>query len=195
MNRATWTFFLAAAFAACSQASPLLTLLPAGGTVSGPPGAVVGWGFALTDTAPSQWVLLTGSQFTGSPLFGTYVDYLSSVNAPLYVVGPSPESSMLNVAWNGSTLAGLGEFDINSTASFVNIPGNIVVHYSVFSQDPLDPNFDPDTSTVVPDATFSSPAQVDIAPEPGSAWMILALLPLVWLLRRHGIARPSRRPC
>ena len=192
MNRATLTFFLAAVFAMCSQAAPMLTLLPASGNISGSPGAVVGWGFTLTDSTPSEWVLLTGSQFTGSPVFGTYVDYLSSNNAPTYVVGPSPENSIIQVAWNRSTMAGLGEFEINSTASaFVSIPGNILVRYSVFSQDPLGPNFDPDTATVVADATVSVPAQVDIAPEPGSGWIIAVLLPLAWLLRRRTIARRS----
>ena len=192
MNRATLTFFLAAAFAVCSQAAPVLTLLPASGSVSGSPGAAVGWGFTLTDSTPSEWVLLTGSQFTGSPIFGTYVDYLSSNNAPLYVVGPSPENSTLQVAWNRSTMAGLGEFEINSTASAaVIVPGDLLVHYSLFSQDPLGPNFDPGTATVVADATVSVPAQVNITPEPGSAWIISALLPLAWLLRRRAIARRS----
>ncbi|MBV8730606.1 MAG: hypothetical protein JO336_12440 [Acidobacteriia bacterium] len=189
MNRAALTFFLAAIFAWCSQAAPVLTTLPASGTVSGSPGGVVGWGFTLSDNTPSEWVLLTGSQFTGSPIFGTYIDYLSSNSAPAYVVGPSPESSTIQVPWNHSTMAGLGEFDINSTAAgALTVAGNILVHYSVFSQDPLGPNFNPDTATLVADATVSVPAQVNIAPEPDSAWIISALLPLAWLWRRRALA-------
>ena len=191
MNRATLRFFLAAASAVCSQAAPVLNLLPATGSVSGSPGAAVGWGFTLTDSTPSEWVILTGSQFTGSPIFGAYVDYLSSNSAPTYVVGPAPENSTIQAAWNRSTMAGLGEFDINSTAGLVSVPGNIVVHYSVFSADPLSPNFNPDTATVLADAAVSVPAQVNITPEPGSAWIISALLPLAWWWRRRAIARRS----
>ncbi|MBV8728867.1 MAG: hypothetical protein JO336_03570 [Acidobacteriia bacterium] len=173
---------LLAALAVFAQADtvPALTLIPPSGDVSSVPGSVVGWGFNVTYTAPADWVVLTGSEFTGSTVYGNYVDYLSSpTNAPFYVVGPSPESSTLTGLWNPSStpLSGLGEFDINPTAlPGVSIPGDIVVHYSVFSGDPNDPNFNPFTETVVPDATISAPVDVVVTPEPAALFPVAVML-------------------
>ena len=176
MKRITLAILIAAAAAAGAQAAtiPTLTLLPVSGNVAGLPGTVVGWGFTLTFNDPSDWVILTGSAFTGSPVYGTYVDYLSLATAPLYVAGPAPESSIVQQTWDFSSKLGIGEFDINATAvPGAVIAGNLIVHYSVFSQDPNDPNFNPDTSTVVADATLSAAAQVDVAPEPSSLLLML----------------------
>ena len=194
MKRITLAILIAAAIAACAQAAilPTLTLLPANGAVAGLPGTVVGWGFTLTFTDPSDWVILTGSEFTGSPVYGTYVDYLSLGSAPLYIAGPAPESSTVQQTWDSSLLLGVGEFDINPTALIdAVIKGNIVVHYSVFSMDPNDPNFNPDTSTVVADATLSAPAQVTVTPEPSSLFLMLggALLSFALARWRHRMAR------
>lgn len=193
MKRLTLAFVVAAFFATCAQTAPVptITLLPS--SAAGNPGSVVGWGFVLTYTAPSNWVVLTGSQFTGSPTYGSYVDYLSLSNSPLYVAGPAPENSTVQESWNASSNPplGLGEFDINSTATVgVHITGDLVVHYSVFSQDPNDPNFDPDTATVVPDASLSLPTQVNVSPEPASIWMMsIAVPPLLWGVWRRRNAR------
>jgi hypothetical protein len=177
MKRITLAILITAVVAACAQAAaiPTLTLVPANGQVAGLPGTVVGWGFTLTYTDPSDWVILTGSEFTGSPVYGTYVDYLSLGSAPLYVAGPAPESSTVQQAWVSSSMLGVGEFDINSTALIdAVIKGNIVVHYSVFSMDPNDPAFNPDTSTVVADATLSEAAQITVTPEPSSLSLMLS---------------------
>ena len=196
MKRVTLAILIAAAIAAGAQAAilPTLALLPGSGNVAGLPGTVVGWGFTLTFNDPSDWVILTGSEFTGSPVYGTYVDYLSLGTAPLYVAGPAPESSTVQHPWDPSLLLGVGEFDINPTALIdAVIKGNIVVHYSVFSMDPNDPNFNPDTSTVVADATVSAQAQVTVTPEPSSLLLMLsaALLSLVLTRWRHRIARQA----
>ena len=167
----------AAVFATFSMASPVgptIVTIPASGNVSGPPGSVVGWGFTLTNSDPVDWVILTGSSFTGSQVQGTYVDYLSLGSAPLYIAGPAPESSIVTQNWNLASQLGLGEFNINPTAAPGLITGNIVVHYSEFSQDPNDPNFDPDTSTVVADATLSAPVSIGVVPEPGTLGLIFA---------------------
>jgi len=194
MKRITLAILIAAAVAAGAQAAtiPTLTLLPVSGKVAGLPGTVVGWGFTLTFTDPSDWVILTGSAFTGSPVYGTYVDYLSLGSAPLYVAGPAPESSTVQQTWDSSLLLGIGEFDINPTALIdAVITGNIVVHYSVFSMDPNDPNFNPDTSTVVADGTVSAPAQVTVTPEPASLLLMLSAVLLSFALAgwRHRMAR------
>lgn len=192
MKRISLAVLAALACLASAQAAPLptITLLPSDGDVGGAPGSVVGWGFTLVETAPSDWVVLTGSEFTGSQVFGTYVDYLSLPNAPLYVAGPAPESLTVMAPWDGSSNPplGVGEFDINPTAApGTGISGNLVVHYSLFSQDPNDPNFDPDTSTVVADATLSNAVDITVAPEPSSLLLVataLVTLPLLGSRRR-----------
>lgn len=196
MKRILSAFVVAAAFALCAQSAPIpaITLLPGNGNVGGPPGATVGWGFILTYTAPADWVVLTGSQFVGSPIYGTYVDYLSLSNAPLYVAGPSPESLTVQEAWNSKSnpLLGLGEFDIDRTAVYGAISGDIVVHYSVFSQDPNSPTFDPDTSTVVADATLSVPVSVNVTPEPAS--LLLTISAFLLFTLAAGCRRSSNEP-
>ena len=179
MKRATLALLVVAAFAACAQAStiPTLALDPASGVVAGQPGTVVGWGFTLTYTASSDWVILADSSFTGSMVYGSYVDYLSLVNAPLYVAGPSPESSTISESWNSSSNPplGLGEFDINSTAlPGADIPGTIQVDYDVFSEDPNSPDFDP--GSFLASGTVSASAQVDVTPEPASLLMMTTAL-------------------
>jgi hypothetical protein len=135
--------------------------------------------------------MLTGSEFTGSEIYGNYVDYLSLPTAPQYVAGPAPENSTVTQTWDFPLQLGLGEFDINPTAlPGADITGNIVVHYSVFSQDPNDPNFDPDTSTVIADATVSDSVQIQVSPEPASLVMMsTALLGLGFACWRRSARR------
>lgn len=189
MKRIALAVLTVVSLAACAQATPIptITLTPATGDVIGAPGAVVGWGFTLTYTATSDWVVLTGSEFTGSTVYGNYVDYLS---LSFYVAGPAPESSTINQPWVSSSQLGTGEFDINRTAlPGADIMGDIVVHYSVFSEDPNSPSFDPG-SVVVPDATVTDAVQIDITPEPASLLMMSgAMLPLAFA----GWRRKNRR--
>jgi hypothetical protein len=193
MKRITLALLITAAFVACAQAGPLsLTLLPTSGTIGGGPGTVVGWGFTITNGS-SDWVLLTSSDFTGSPVYGSYVDYLSLVNAPLYVAGPSPESSTISRSWNPSSNPplGLGEFDINSTAlPGAIIEGSIQVDYDVFSEDPNNPNFDP--GSFVTSGTVSASAQVGVAPTPEPA-PLLTMSTALLILAFAGL-RPRKAP-
>ena len=194
MKRITLSLLITAAFVACAQAGPVsLTLIPIAGAISGEPGTVVGWGFTLTNSGSPDWLVLTGSNFTGSTVYGNYVDYLSLLNAPLYVAGPAPESSTISVLWDPSSNPplGVGEFDINATA----LPGAIImgavqVSYDLFSQDPNTPNFDP--GSFITSGTVSAPAEVGVAPEPPSLLtMSTALLPLAFAGWRRRKARRS----
>ena len=152
----------------CMQAATTFQLTPSG-VVSGTPGSTVGWGFTLTNT--SNYFVVTGASFTPTSLYGTFQDYIST--GPLIVVGPSPESTSVSEIFNAAAHTGVGAFRINSTApSTLHINGNIVLDYSVFSQDPNDPNFNPDTSTVVADATITAPAAVNVTPEPASLLLL-----------------------
>jgi len=189
---AVWAF----ALAAVAQAATLsIETIPVSGNVSGVPGSVVGWGFTLTDTETDEWIVLNDSYFTGSTVYGTYVDYVAS---NFYVAGPSPESQTLNEPWNPSTSppTGLGEFDINATAPPGFITGDINVDYQLFSQDPNDPDFDPDTA-FISSGTFSAPVQADVVPEPATMAVTGAtLLALAFAIRRRrrGVVRPPSQP-
>jgi len=178
------------AFAACAGATPIptISLIPASGTVGGLPGSVVGWGFTLSYDATSDWVVLTGSVFTGSSTYGNYVDYLA-VND--YVAGPG--YAPLDQAWDAGSQSGVGEFDINPTAlPGADISGDLVIHYTVFDVDPNSPVFDPDTDTVVADATVSNPAAAQVTPEPSSLALLLGsgLFTLAFVARRRARRHP-----
>jgi hypothetical protein len=167
MNRIVLVL-MAAAFVTCAQADPTLTLLPTSGAVGGLPGTTVGWGFTLTDTSTSNWIVLNDSYFVGSPVYGTYTDYVSLA---FDVAGPAPESPTVSQAWNQALQLGVGAFLIYATdPGGIVIPGTINVDYSVFSQDPNNPNFDPNSFLTA--GTFSDPVQILVTPEPAS-WILL----------------------
>jgi hypothetical protein len=179
------SLFLAALFAWTAQADPIFALVPSGGTISGNSGGVVGWGYDITNTDPSNWVVLNDSFVTASlasGTFGTYNDYIA-----LNFIVIDPSSSTGSVPFSQGT-SGTGEFDIMSAVPpNTVIPGDIDIDYSVFSQDPNSPTFDP--GSFVTSGTVFATAQVDVntsaVPEPASMWLTIAwLLPLAWAVRR-----------
>ncbi|MBV8898037.1 MAG: hypothetical protein JO051_16100 [Acidobacteriaceae bacterium] len=161
MIKTICSVFFVAAVAMNSYAAPVPTLEALPAVVSGQPGVVVGWGLSLTYTAPADWVVLNDSLFTGSTVYGTYKDYV--VNE-FVVAGAAPESPTLTIPFSLSSGTGLGEFDINSKVPDVSISGNIVVDYSIFSEDPNSPTFDP--ASFVSAGQASAPVTVNIVPEP-----------------------------
>jgi hypothetical protein len=178
--------FLAALLAFTAQADPLptLTLVPGSGTISGNSGGVVGWGYDITNNDPANWLILNDSFVTSSlasGTFGTYVDYIAS---NFIVIDPS--SSTGTVPFSQGT-SGTGEFDIDAfVPPNTIIPGQIGVDYSVFSEDPNSPTFDPDS--FVTDGTVYATAQVNVnvssttVPEPKSAIpLATALLALAFV--------------
>ena len=177
MDRLLAAILLAVLFAMASPAhagSVSIGTLPASGDVAGAAGTVVGWGFTLSDTT-SDWVVLNDSFFTGSTTYGSYVDYLSLSNAPLYVAGPSPESTTISQAFNPSSNPplGLGEFDLDLfIPPGTVITGDIGVDYTLFSEDPNSPSFDPDS--FVATGQLFAPVTITVAtPEPASGFLML----------------------
>ncbi len=171
--KAIYGVFIAAGLAVGTYAASVPSIQALPSTVQGRPGTAVGWGLTLTYTAPGDWVLLNDSFFTGSPVYGTYKDYV--VNE-FIVAGPAPESSSVTVPFSSGT-AGLGEFDINAKVPYTSVPGNIVVDYSIFSQDPNSPTFDP--TSFVGSGQASAAVTVNIVPEPGTFALLLAAFSLL----------------
>ena len=170
VKRSVLMLMAAAALAVGAYPDDLsLTLIPVGGTVAGPPGSTVGWGFTLTDIG-SNYVVLADSYFTGTPIYGSYTDYIAS---QFYVAGPAPESATIVSPWNQIAMTGTGEFDLYPTdPANVSFTGTISIDYDLFSEDPNSPSFDP--GSYVGSGTFSDPVQVDITPEPAS-WILMSL--------------------
>jgi hypothetical protein len=178
--------FLAALLAWTAQAAPTFALVPSSGTISGNSGDVVGWGYDVTNTDPANWLVLDDSFVSGSlasGTFGTYNDYIAS---NFIVIDPSQSTGVVTFSQGSS---GMGEFDVDAIVPpNTTIPGSISLDYSLFSQDPNSPTFDP--NSLVSSGTVSATAEVDVntstAPEPGSMWLIIAsLLPIAWVVRQR----------
>lgn len=179
--------FLVALFAVSAHASPppsqTLALVPSGGTIFGSSGGVVGWGFDFTNNASADWVVLSDSFVTGSLGTGTFGSYMDYIALTFTVVNPSSSTGTVPFVLGTS---GTGEFDIApAVPPGTKIGGYIGIDYSVFSQDPNSPSFDPN-SFVGEDTVFAQ-AEV-VTPEPGLKWLTAAgLLPLalaVWRRRQ-----------
>ncbi|MBV9227581.1 MAG: hypothetical protein JOY85_26410 [Acidobacteriaceae bacterium] len=168
-----------------SYAAPVPTVQAVPATVSGQPGTAVGWGISLAYTESADWVVLNDSFFTGSQIYGTYKDYVAG---EFIVAGPPPESSTVNIPFSRSNSTGLGEFDINANVPGTSITGNIVVDYSIFSQDPNSPTFDP--GSFVSSGQASAPVAINIVPEPETFGLMLVAIALAACGHRE--ARRSR---
>jgi hypothetical protein len=175
MKRSVLILMAAAAFAVAARAddpSLTLTLSPTSGTVTGGPGSTVGFGFTLTDSGP-YYVVLDDSSFIGSPLYASYTDYIAS---QFYVAGPG---SAVISPFDPSTLSGTGEFDLYSTDPLYSVFSGIInIQYDLFSENPNDPNFDPDSW--VGSGTLSDNVSVEVTPEPAT-W-VLMLLPFAAMM-------------
>jgi hypothetical protein len=93
-------------------------------------------------------------------------------------------------------IAGTGEFDIRAVVPpNTIIPGSTALDYTLFSEDPNSPSFDP--GSFITGGTVFATAQVGVntssVPEPGSVWLTIAgLLPVAWAVRR---SRRRSQPC
>jgi hypothetical protein len=175
MKRIMPVLTLAVLVALHAHATPLpaFSLVPSGGTISSLSGVVVGWGYDITSTDSADWVVLDDSYVTGSLASGTFGSYTDYIASNFIVIDPS--SSTGSVHFNAG-MTGTGEFDIKAAVPpNTIIPGEIAVDYSVFSQNPNSPSFDPG-SFVISGTVFAA-ATVDVnvsgAPEPRSLLLIV----------------------
>jgi hypothetical protein len=157
-------------FCAQAQATVILQLDPANGSVSGTPGATVGWGFTLSNDA--DYLVVTSASFTAPLSIGIFTDYISQ---NFFVVGPPPETSPVSQAFDSTLITGIGSFaiDLNALAGgVVNNP--IVLTYDLFSVSPNDLAFDPDTDTISVGNIVTAGASVEVVPEPATVFLFLA---------------------
>ncbi|MGH9582351.1 MAG: hypothetical protein ACRD4O_05400 [Bryobacteraceae bacterium] len=170
------TLFLAGLLSLCAQADPVVTLIPAGGSVSGSPGSTVGWGVTLTvPSAENDYIVLTGSSFafTG-PSYGTYTDYLSNE----FIAAGRGMPGSQTTAFDATQDTGAGQFTIDNTAPFTNIAGDLTIHYDGYSDNTFS------TQTIF-DQTVTLPATISIVPEPVSFSLFAIALVAGLVTRRH----------
>ena len=181
MKRILCALSLAGLLGIVAEAAPVLLLTPPGGVTAGTPGSTVGFGFQITNL--TDFLLVTGSSFTPSSPLVTYTDYIGT---NFIVVGPAPESPNVSQPFSSTAHTGVGAFSILGSAPVgVSVNGTLTVNYAIFSRSPNDPLFDPDTDLVTADAAFSQPVTVNVAPEPGTWWMLGAAAPVVIAVRRR----------
>jgi hypothetical protein len=146
-------------------------------TVSVAPGATVQWLANLSDPidlGAGLSLVITGSsldvpcQGCAAPpsTVGAYTDL---IGAGFVVLAPAG-----NCCGDPQTIAGapIGKFVISHSSPLGLINGFLEIDYALFSADPNDPNFNPDTQTVNPDVRAFTPIAVDVVPEPGTFWLL-----------------------
>jgi hypothetical protein len=181
-------------------ANTTLTLDSPGGAISGLPGAIVGWGFTLTNT--TNFLVVTSSDFCVGPIaspcvnaLGTYSDF---IGPNFLVVGESPEAASVSQSLNLATLTGVGSFQLNAgvTPGQSEI-GKIVLTYDLYNVDPNDPTFNPVPDTISVGNLITTDASVSVAgsatvPEPASIFLVgIGLFALRQGVRRRPHHRPS----
>lgn len=157
---------------ALAAASPVLTINPPGGSLSGPPGAALNWNLQIAND--SDYLLISLVEFVSPTPLGSFTDLLSP---GFVVIGP------------GQTDGGPVEFTIDPSAlGGQTASGSIVVTYDLFGCDPNDANCDPASQQIGFSLTLDSPASVTVGtagevPEPSTFLLGFTALTGVWLAR------------
>lgn len=105
------------------------SLIPPSGAVAGPPGSTVGWGYRITNTSPSDWLVTTA--LNSDPfLYGT-----PNVLFDFPDLGPGDTATVL---FDAGMATGLFEltWDFNAPLGFVN-SGSFVLSAEFWTGDPL----------------------------------------------------------
>jgi PEP-CTERM motif-containing protein len=104
--------------------------LPTGGTISGPAGSTIGWGYTLTNLDPVNWLLI--SALNSDPFFFATPDS-SIFDYP--VLAPSQS---LNVAYDPTNFMGLFQmsWDPSAPAGFTNT-GSFTLTGQFYDADPF----------------------------------------------------------
>jgi hypothetical protein len=166
---------------------PALTLLPSG-ELSGEAGDVLGWGFSITNDA--NYIEISGAFFCtgvvnypsscGSPLLGTFEDYISNFND--IIVGNPTGTDLATVSqlFDITAKTGIGSFTVDPGAVVGTDSGEIVLSYYEYDLDPNNP--DANLLDNGMEQYMWAEAEVDVVPEPATAGMLGGALLIVALV-------------
>lgn len=150
-------------------ASPVITIIPSDGDISGVAGTEVGWGFAVTSD-PIEWISFVVSVpvAESNPSVGFYSDFIGFQGGPVNNVLP-PGSIVWTEPFDPSGI-GLGSYTIDPAAATGAVDsGMIDVQYETFLEDP---NLCPTCATGFGDAlvpftvTVTDTVTASATPEP-----------------------------
>jgi len=181
--------------------TPTFALLPSG-DVTGFPGQTVGWGFSISNTSDTDWVVVTGTFFCepgGDPNFtdctqnpfgpakGVYTDYAGADGIFLAPFEQGTDSFTSFPFSPGNPGNGVGQYAIFGNATPGIDLGNIFLTYNLYIGDPRVDGV-PDTANDPGNLEVSTAASVTVNPTPEPATLALAggaLLLLAGLRRRR----------
>jgi len=185
-------YFLAAALMTVWGTAPLcgipfltITLDPAGGSISGAPGDLIGWGFTLSSTT-TDWLSGTSSALTfeTNASVGIYTDFIGLQGGPppSFAVGPLATWTQI---FDGIS-EGAGSYAIAAGAiPFSQNSGLLLFSFDVFDGDPTlgGAQIDSDSESAPFTVTVTEP--VNVVPEPATFGLLAFGL--------MGLIAPSRR--
>jgi PEP-CTERM motif len=178
---------------ALAHGAPILALSPPSGALSGLPGAVLGWGFTISNQDP-DYLVVTGAnlcttQVVGgvtfcdqfaNPSLGAFTDYIAQFN--FIIAGPAPENPIVSQPFDQNLLTGVGSFAIDPGAvPGARFSGEILLTYDLYSRSPNDSHFDAGADFISSGNTLTQAASVTAIPEPTTFLLLAAgLVGLRW---------------
>jgi hypothetical protein len=179
-KRAVLRVLAFAAVAVCLAGAPdralatpfTLSIIPVGGAISGTPGSTTGWGYTLTNTSLTDWLMLTN---LSADVFQHAVPNASVFDFPILAPGAT-----VTVPWIAG-IAGLYEITWDLTAPIgLTESGTFIVSGEWWSGDPFGAGqflqFATDQAASY-SATVTAPASV---PEPSTLLLLTGALAVCW---------------
>lgn len=184
-----WLVVLSAWCVPALDATPVLTLNPVGGSISGAAGSTIGWGFTLSNP-DNTYAVITSADFCGAVIsspcstpLGVFNDFIAQYN--FTVVGPGDSISDVFSAVN---YTGIGSYTLNGDAAGTFL-GQLVLTYDLYSDGPGDGLLTTDQRLT---ATASVSAGNSTAvPEPAPLSLLLPGLAVVGLVYRRNQRRSN----
>jgi hypothetical protein len=175
-----------------------IQLRPLNGSVSGEPGATIGWGFTVNWTSTNNdWISFTGSSLgsvatgggeTNPALNAHYVDYIGQQGGPVdFGLAPGTWTEAFD-----RVSQGVGAYTISNDPSVAFLgaqdTGQITFAFQVYAGDPTTADQIGDASYSYYGSSTAFSAEVTLTPEPGHLGPIVcggAALVLLGLRRRR----------